>query len=87
MTSMMHSLVPLLFWPYTATRNIISDCYNTAMDTKGSDNTKDLLNEVLAAADVLAEIVPDLVVHEEEVAKDMDELLEEAGQTLEKLAE
>lgn len=57
------------------------------MDTKGSDNTKDLLNEVLAAADVLAEIVPDLVVHEEEVAKDMDELLEEAGQTLEKLAE
>lgn len=57
------------------------------MDTKGSDNTKDLLNEALAAADALADIVSDPVAHEEEVAKDMDELLEEAGHTLEKLAE
>lgn len=57
------------------------------MDTKGSDNPKDLLNEVLAAADALAEIVSEPLIQVEEEAKDMDELLEEAGQTLEKLAE
>ncbi len=60
--------------------------YNIAMDNPAGDDLKQLLDEVCSVAEDFAEHMPDMAPIEESV-KDMDELLEEAGQALEQIQE